>query len=500
MKIFSSSQVRQWEAITLQEQGIPSLALMERAAHACFRWLIEHELTLLPIHLFCGKGNNGGDGLALARMLMENKIPATVYILESGKAGSGDFQENLQQLHQLNANLHYIQSADFFPAISNKELVIDALFGTGLNKPLDDTAGRLAAHLNSSGAMIVSVDIPSGLYADKSSKGNIVVEASYTLSFQQYKMAFLFPENSRFTGEIHILPIGLSSHFEEKEPCPVELTDIDLVKKLVPERNPFSHKGNFGHAALAAGSIGMMGAAVLAAKGCLCSGAGKLTSHVPACGYTIMQATVPEAMCNIAGENTLQEYFTTEGFGCLAIGPGIGTSRETGKWLQKMMLSVKIPLVLDADALNILAADPEFISLVPPGTLITPHPKEFDRLFGSTENDFERLGLAITKAAALNIYIVLKGHFTAIITPMRKVYFNSTGNSGMAKGGMGDALTGIITGLIAQKLLLPEAAILGVYLHGLAGDFAAEKFTRQAMQATDLLECMADAWKKLENE
>ena len=497
MKIFSATQIKEWDSFTIREQQVTSDILMERAANACFQWLVDNGFTKQPIVIFCGKGNNGGDGLALARMLLENNIRVNVHILELGKPGSNDFQLNLQKLHQATANINFIQSEDFFPAIDKDCIVIDALFGTGLNKRLEGIALHLVEHLNNSHAPMVSIDIPSGLFSDKSTKGFTTIHAAYTLSFQSIKLAFLMPENELAVGEFHILKIGLSNQYEEQESAAIEVTDTELIKLIVKKRSKFSHKGNFGHAALIAGSYGMMGAAVLAANGCMKTGSGKLTCYIPSCGYAIMQSAVPEAMCKICGEQFIGAIENMQEYDSIGIGPGIGRQEGIPGVLAKIFAEVKAALVLDADALNTLANDVNLLQKIPAGAVITPHPKEFERLFGSSSNEFERLELAIKKAAEHNIYIILKGHYTAVITPRGKIYFNDTGNAGMAKAGMGDVLTGILTGLLAQKYFLPEAAILAVHLHGLAGDIAAEKYTVQAMQASDLINCMGKAWKIL---
>lgn len=497
MKIFSSAQIRKWDAYTIPEQQIPAEVLMERAANACYHWLINNQLTRQPIRIFCGKGNNGGDGLALARMLLENNIPVTTYILESGKTGTNDFQTNLQRLHHITTDIHFIQSENFFPLIEKNDLVIDALFGSGLNKPLAGTARQLVEHINNSKALIIAIDLPSGLYSDKSSQGLVVINATHTLSFQHAKLAFMFAENDPFVGEFHLLDIGLSKQFEEAEITVHEITDLSIIKSIIRPRNKFSHKGSFGHATIIAGSYGMMGAAVLSARACMYSGAGKLTSYIPSCGYDIMQISLPEAMCKISGDQNIATIEDLNHYTAIGIGPGIGIEKETALALKNILSSYTNPIVLDADALNMLAADKALLSLLPKGSVITPHPKEFERMFGIAANDFERLELAIQKAATFGIYIVLKGHYTAIITPLGKVYFNSTGNAGMAKAGMGDVLTGIITGLVAQQYTLPEALLLAVYIHGSAGDMAAGKYSQQCMQASDLLGFIADAWKSL---
>ena len=497
MKIFSAKQIRAWDQFTISEQQITSAALMEGAAMACYTWLLNHDMTNRPIMVFCGKGNNGGDGLALVRILLNNNIPATAYILETGKPGTEDFQRSLQQLHIISSDIHFLQSDNFFPVIGINCLVIDALFGTGLNKPLDGMARQLANHINKSGANVIAIDVPSGLFIDKSSKGHTVVQATHTLAFQQMKLAFLMPENHQYTGEFHLLPIGLSEHFEMMERSRFEMVTPELIRYICRPIPAFAHKGERGHAAIVSGSFGMMGASVLAAKGCLHSGVGKLTCHTPACGYQVMQVSVPEAMCKVSGENHPVAFELSDRYSGIGVGPGIGTNIDTKHLLMQLLTNVSVPLVLDADALNILATDTSLLHLLPAGTTITPHIGEFERLFGQAPDDFQRLETAIDKASAHQIYIILKGHYTAVITPGKMVYFNGTGNAGMAKAGMGDVLTGILTGLISQRYSLPEAALLGVYLHGLAGDIAAANHSQQAMQASQLADSMQEAWKTL---
>lgn len=504
MKIFSAAQIKKWDEFTIQHEPINSIDLMERAATACYRWLIENNFAEKQYRIFCGKGNNGGDGLAIARLLIQNNCPVTVYILEFGNIGSTDFQTNLERLYQFTTDIHFIQSADFFPEIKKDDLVIDAIFGSGLNKPLEGISAALVDHINTSGATVISIDLPTGLYADKSSKENIVIKATHTLSFQNYKLAFLLPENDMFCGNVHLLNIGLHKAFEKTEAAGFELIDIELIKTIYKPRSKFAHKGTYGHAALLCGSAGMMGAAVLSSLACLRSGAGKLTAYIPKCGYDILQTTVPEAMSFTAGEDHL---LTAAGIGkytSVGIGPGIGMYASHKNLITEIFEKVKSPMVIDADALNTIAENKELLKSIPPSSILTPHPKEFKRLFGESTNaclpdrqDFERLELCKQNSAAHNIYIVLKGHNSLISTPDGKQFFNSTGNAGMATGGSGDVLTGIITGLLAQGYSALDASLLGVYLHGLAGDHAAAGYAEEAMIAGDIVSCLGDAFKEI---
>ncbi len=497
MKILSAEQIRQWDQYTIEQEPISSINLMERATRKCVEWLIDHYPDAPSYAIFCGKGNNGGDGLAIARMLLLENYTVTIYILEFGNKGTDDFQTNLARLHQLpKAAIHYIQSSEHFHALSKEQVILDALFGSGLNRIPEGVTVQLIEHINSSGCEIIAIDIPSGVFTDSSSKNNSTIQATHTLSFQCFKPALLIPENGNSIGELHILDIGLHPGFYQPLFTKFELTDADIIHAVYKPRKQFAHKGNFGHALIVAGSYGKMGAAVLSAKACLRSGVGLLSCHIPVCGYSILQSAVPEAMAvvdehiqiNTKVEEDLSKYKS------IGIGPGLGTSSPAAQMLKEVLESYKNPMVIDADALNIIAAHKDLQLSIPAGSILTPHPKEFERLFGATENDFEKIELAITKAKFLNCIIVLKGHHTFIATPGGLGYFNATGNAGMATGGSGDVLTGILTGLLAQGYSSVETAILGVYLHGLAGDFAAKEFSMEAMTAGDIIENMGKAF------
>lgn len=500
MKILSAMQIRDWDEYTIQHEPISSINLMERAATKCSEWLMQQYPDATSFSVFCGKGNNGGDGLAIARMLMQQNYSVTIYILEFGHKGTDDFQTNLARLHQLpKADIHFIQSEEQFHDLPKDQLVIDALFGSGLNRNLEGVTAKLVEHINNSGCNIISIDIPSGLFVDHSSKGNAVIKATHTLSFQCYKLAFLVAENQDYTGALHILDIGLDNDYYNTVHCQFELIDDSVIHSIYKPRKRFAHKGNFGHALLVAGSYGKMGAAVLSAKACLRSGTGLLTCHIPKCGYEILQTAVPEAIVmadlnvelNTKIEDDLAKYVT------IGIGPGIGTAPVTKMMLRDLFDSYRSPVVLDADALNIIASQKDLLQLIPAGSVLTPHPKEFERLFGETGNDFARIDLALEKAKELNCIIILKGHHSFIATADGRGFFNSTGNPGMATAGSGDVLTGILTGLLAQGYSTVEAAILGTYLHGLAGDIAAKALSMEAMLAGDIISNLGAAFSSL---
>lgn len=500
MKLLSAEQIRLWDQYTIEHEPIPSINLMERAASQCVGWLESNNYLDKSVHIFCGKGNNGGDGLAIARMLAERKIKVAVHILEFGHKGTDDFQANLARLHQHpDVLVRFIQTEENFHALSGDDIIIDALFGSGLNRGLEGVTASLVRHINNSGCTIISIDVPSGLFTDRSSKGQTVINANHTLSFQCYKLAFLMAENSVFVGEVHLLDIRLHPDFYLTVASNYELADNDLIRGIYKPRNKFGHKGNFGHALIVAGSYGKIGAAVLSAKACLRSGAGLLSCHIPKCGYDAMQTSLPEAMVMTDFNSSFNTGLDDdpEKYEAIGIGPGIGIASETKMMLRKILGSANKPLVLDADALNILSSQKDLLNIIPAGSILTPHPKEFERLFGETENEFERIELVLQKARELKLVIVVKGHHTLIAAPDGKAFFNSTGNAGMATAGSGDTLTGILTGLLAQGYSSLDAAILGVFIHGLAGNIAAKKFSMEAMIAGDIIDCLPEAFLHL---
>lgn len=484
----------------MQHEPIASIDLMERAATRCVEWIQAREWHQRRFHIFCGKGNNGGDGLAIARQLVILGYQVDVHILEYGKPGSADFQANLQRLHDLSFTaITFIQAADHFPELTPERIIIDALYGTGLNKPLEGHGAALVQHINVCGATVVSIDLPSGMMADDSSRGQVAIQAAYTLSFQVRKLAFLMQENAPLLGEVSILDIGLHPDFLTSVAGNTFLTDEAFVKKLYRPRNRFAHKGHFGHALVAGGSFGKMGAAVLATKACIMAGAGLTTALVPPAGYQIMQVSVPEAMVvcsDMGGDDAAMDFLPDhiEKYTAIGMGPGMGSQPSL---LHFVLRRYPGPVVMDADAINMLAADESLLEQVPKHSIITPHPKEFERLFGKQANDFVRMNIAIEKAAALGIIIVLKGHHTLIALPEGQVYFNTTGNAGLAKGGSGDVLTGVITGLLAQGYTPAGAAILGVYLHGLAADLATKTIAEESLTATDTINHLSKAFLRL---
>jgi NAD(P)H-hydrate epimerase len=499
MEILSAKEIRAWDEYTIANEPTSSIDLMERAAGCCFDWLESNGYLDRSFTIFCGKGNNGGDGLALARILSLQDCRVIVHILEFGHLGTNDFQANLARLHQSGVEVRFVQGEEHFYPVPSEDIVIDALLGSGLNRPLEGVTARLVEYINQSGNEIIAIDIPTGLFVDRSSKGNTVIRATHTLSFQCFKPAFLVQENEADVGEVHILDIGLHSDFLQQINGAAEMTDGPVIRSIFKPRKSFAHKGNFGHSLMIAGSYGKMGAVVLAAKACLRGGAGLLTCHVPVCGYTIMQTAIPEAMILTDADEKTNTGFPgeLENYSTIGIGPGLGQDARTGWLLNDLLQRYKKPVVLDADGLNILASNPSLWSSLPPYSILTPHPKEFERLFGKAQDDFERIRLAGEQAREKQCVIVLKGHYSFIAMPGGKGYFNSTGNAGMAKGGSGDVLTGILTAMLSQGYSPGEAALLGVYIHGLAGDLAAQSYSQESMLPSDLVEHLGAAFQHI---
>ncbi|UYQ94291.1 NAD(P)H-hydrate dehydratase [Chitinophaga horti] len=503
MKIFSAAQIREADAYTIAHEPVSSAMLMERAAAACAGWLRARFMADTPLYIFCGKGNNGGDGLVIARLLLLRGYNVEVYVVHNSDKTSADRAANYTLLEKEHPHLlHHIHARHDFPTLAPGALVIDAIFGTGLSRPVD---GWVAGILHSISELkdrhtIVAIDMPSGVMADGSSLHAPCVHARYTLSFEFYKLAFLLPENAERVGELHILPIGLHPTYIAQTTTPYHIIDEQTIRTIYQPRKPFSHKGTFGHALLIAGSFGKMGAAVLAAKACLRAGVGLLTLHVPRCGYEIIQSTVPAAMCVAEVEEQYSIHFhegLNPAYKCIGVGPGIGTETATARSLERLLEAVKAPMVLDADALNIIGTYPALLQKVPKNSLLTPHPKEFERLFGATSDDFERLSLLGKKAVELQLYILLKGRYTAIACPDGAVYFNTTGNPGMATGGSGDVLTGILTSLLAQGYSPKAAIVFGVWLHGSAGDQAAARLSEEALLPEDIIDSLGQVFIRL---
>lgn len=493
LKILDIQRIRELDDFTIRNTPIASIDLMERACEAFVEWFTERFEPTQKIGVVCGTGNNGGDGLGIARILLEASYRVDAWVVRGPAPETDDFKKNLARLRSKITVSDFTESSAE-TAFDGCDIILDGIFGSGLSRPAEGVYERAIRAINKSNAVRIAIDIPSGLFADRHSEGERV-KAHYTISFQLPKLAFMFPENHPYVGSWEVVDIGLSRSFIKESKSTFYYLTRKGVKKLHRQRSTFDHKGHYGRALLVAGSYGKMGACVLAAKAAMRSGVGLLTVHVPRLGYSIVQSMAPESMASIDDHN---EIFTRtpplESFDVIGIGPGIGQAEETHEAFKKILASGK-PMVIDADALNILGRHREVIGMVPPGSILTPHPREFERLVGNWRDDFARLEKQIALAKEIKCVIVLKGAYTSIATPDGQAYFNCTGNPGMATGGTGDVLTGILTGLLAQKYSATDAAILGVYLHGLSGDHAAADKGMDALIASDLIDFLPSAFR-----
>lgn len=502
MKILSNIEIRKADAYTITHEPIAAVDLMERAALGCTNWILNHFSKRKSFVVFSGPGNNGGDGLAIARQLAEKGKKISVVRMP------GTFSEcNVINFNRLKdfPSVKVIQVKDALQdeigiLLKSKPLVVDAILGAGISRPADGLYLELIQQVNESGCLIISIDIPSGLNPDSASAGSAsgVIFAAHTLSLELPKLAFMFPQNESNTGHLHLIPIGLNKKFlNELAESKRYYTDIHLASGLLKSRTKFSHKGTYGHGLIIGGSEEKPGAAILAAGGCLRSGVGLLTVSIPSTAVTAMLSRYPEAMVHPHQETFSLPENWLDKTTAIGIGPGTGTDEKASAVLKKIIQEWKGPLVIDADGLNILAENKTWLSFLKPNTILTPHPKEFERLAGKTDDDFSRHQLALDLAFKYQSIIVLKGAHTLIACPDGRSFFNSTGNPGMASGGTGDVLSGIITGLLAQQYAPVSAAVLGVFLHGMAGDFAAEKEGEEGLVATDLIDFLGPSFKVL---
>lgn len=505
MKILNVDQIREADKFTIENEPVSSLLLMERAGGALVNRLVElidHEST---VYVLCGAGNNGGDGFVIARLLGEKGFEIVVLINSKENNRTNDNITNLTHVKQnKNIRVEEMFFFDFSMINSNKcPVIVDALFGSGLARPLSGEYATFINKVNQIDALKLSIDLPSGLFVDwLNDKDDIVFHSNHTFSIEFPKLSFFFLENYKYIGNWDIVPISLHPDFVQNVPVNHFYTTIEQIKRIIKPRSNISHKGDFGKALLVIGSYGMMGAAVLSAKSCMRSGVGLLKVHVPQCGYTSMQVSVPEAMVDLDDH---PHYFTSlspeimDYADVIGVGCGIGKNEQTSIGLKNIIQSFRKPFVMDADAINILADNKTWLSFLPPYSILTPHLKEFERLTGYSSNSFERLQKLKDFSVKYQVVVVLKGPNSAIATPEGDLFFNSSGNSGLATAGSGDVLTGIIVGLVAQGYSSINAAILGVYLHGLSADIAITKIqSMESLIASDIIDNLGSAFQKIQ--
>lgn len=500
-KIFTGEYIKALDQYTIEHDKVSSIDLIDRAAHTFVeRFCRLYSSTNGSIVVFAGSGNNGADALSIAQILYKRNYSIKVYLFNTSKSLSPECNEKKESLLSL-PSLPLIEVVDSFefPELSSRTIIIDGLFGCGLNRDLAGGYLKLVQFINNSDCKVVSIDIPSGMNPNQTRFGNNenIIHANYTLTFEFPKKAFFFSESKPYTGDVEVLNIGLSQEGKELLPSDyLQTTDLDIDQLLRP-RDQYAHKGTFGHTLLIAGSRGKMGAAILAAKGALRSGVGKLTALVPnSIGEFVMHTAIPEAMLMVDdATDPLAQSIPLQDFNSIAIGPGLGQSDHSFRLLENVLMRANKPIVLDADALNILAESRDLLSYLPEESILTPHPKELERLTGYCETSGQRLEEAQIFASRYTVYVVLKGANTAICTPSGQVIFNPTGNPALATPGSGDVLTGIIASFLAQGYTPYTASIVGTYLHGLAADYYAARYDHYSMLASNITDYLAEAFK-----
>lgn len=501
MKIFRTDQIKGIDNYTILHEPIASHELMERAASRLFSWYVNRFERSRKVFVFAGPGNNGGDGLVLAGMLAQDRYDVELYYVRFTEKTSSDWEFNFRRLPvDSRIDVKILTSAEQFPVISSDDVIFDAIFGSGLTRAVEGLPKEIIRLINRAGALKISVDIPSGLFGEDNSGNDkeAIVRADYTLSFQFPKLAFLFAENADFAGQWEVLNIGLSETAIHDTSSPYSLVEQGDIAPLLSVRKKFDHKGVFGHGLLIAGSKGKMGAAILGAGAALRTGIGLISCHIPSSGRIIMQTSVPEAMVRTDESDDIISKIDTNGsFDAAAVGPGLGMDDATGKALHSFLEEFRKPVVIDADAINLLSLNTKWYSLLNASVILTPHPKEFERLAGKSDNCYDRLQRQLGFSVKHNCIVVLKGAYTSVTTPEGRVFFNSTGNPGMATAGSGDVLTGIILSLLAQGYSSENAALTGVYLHGLAGDIGAEKAGYESLIASDIINNIGKAYYRI---
>ena len=501
MKIFTSAQIHELDKFTIENEPVKSIDLMERSAKAITQAITEVWGSQTPVIIFAGPGNNGGDALAVGRMLCDKGYDVCAYLFNVSGHLSEDCVINRKRLFDKKSKALIEVTQEFEPPqLDAGTLVVDGLFGSGLNKPLAGGFASLVKYINASPAQVVSIDIPSGLMTEDNTYNvrTNIIRANLTLTLQLPKLSFLFPENQMYIGRLKVLDIRLSKQGIDKIDANYTLIEENDIRPRLLHRDPFAHKGKMGNALIIAGSYGMGGASVLATKACLRAGAGKVTTHTPKRNSMLLQISVPEAIIQFDREETIfSEAVDTEDFNAVGIGPGLGTSEQTAIAIIAQLRRTQCPVVADADAINVIANHRAWLQQLPKGIIMTPHPKEFDRLEGPSTDSYERLMKARDLAQRLHGYILVKGHHTSLCLPDGHIMFNSTGNAGMATAGSGDVLTGIITGLLARGSKHEDACVVGMYLHGLAGDIAARELGIESVIASDLIKYIPQAFKRI---
>lgn len=501
MKIFKSGQIREIDRLTIMNEPVASVDLMERAASGLFRHITSRFAPDKRICVFAGPGNNGGDGLALARMLYGKGYDVSVFHIAFSEKVTDDWEANRKRLEGIpGLSCTIVSHESELPGLSDDMVCIDALLGSGLARPVEGLAAATIRHINNSGATVVSVDIPSGLFGEDN-RGNTpenIIRADLTLTFQFPRLSFFFAANRKYTGEWVVIDIGLDPDALKEMPSSFSYALEGDINAILRKRDKFAHKGNFGRGLLVAGSYGKMGAALLGARASMRSGIGLLTCHIPSSGLSALNVFVPEAMASPDGNENIVTGITDPcSYDAVAAGPGMGTDELTCLAFRKLLESYRKPMVIDADGINILAKHRDWLALLPAGSVLTPHPGEFERIAGAAEDGYERLMRQMRFSQDYNCVLVLKGAYSSVSSPEGLVSFNSTGNPGMATAGSGDVLTGIILSLLAAGYAPFDAAVASAFIHGLAGDLAALDMGHEALVASSVIDNLGKAFMKI---
>lgn len=503
MKLFTAENIREIDKYTIDNEPVRSTDLMERAASAIFEWVIFNIEKDASVVIFAGPGNNGGDGLALARMMSEARYSPVLCYVNFTDNTTGDWKINMERLEKAGVHIINASSVEHFPVLSYETLVIDAIFGTGLSRKLEGLPSAAVKYINQAGARIIALDCPSGLFSEDNTGNDTdsIVRADITLTLQFPKISFYMADNYQYTGDYITLPIGLHPRAIREKSTGYFALDSHIIKPLLKSIGKFDHKGSNGHGLIVAGSCGKFGASVLSSRAALRTGLGLLTVHMPGSAADIIHGAIPEAMVQCDQSDILISCICDmQKYDAIGVGPGLGTKPNTVKAIQELLKKYRGPMVVDADAINIISSNREFLKYLPKNTILTPHPGEFDRLAGKSDSSYGRLTKQQDLARETGCIIILKGANTSIVFPDGRTWFNTTGNPGMATAGSGDVLTGMVLSLLTQGYSPSDAALISVYVHGFAGDLASERIGYESLIASDIINNIGPAFKSIRKD
>lgn len=510
MKVATAEQMQELDRKAIETYRIPGIVLMENAGRGATEAIAKAfpDLQKMKIAIIAGKGNNGGDGFVVARYLLNSGVPVKVYLLADPKALRGEAEINAQIFSRMKGEVISVPSSKDYQKVKKElerfDLLIDAIFGTGLDAEVRGYYREVIDHLNTLQKPIVAIDIPSGLDANSGKPLGTAIRASLTVTFGLPKVGHLIPPGPEYTGEVKVIDIGYPRKLVEEEKIQAHLLDKEEIRAwLSVPRRPNTHKGDYGHLLVIAGSVGKTGAAAMACEAALRMGAGLVTLVIPKSLNPIMEMKLTEVMTEPLPE-TPKQTLSLRAFNSILrlcenkkaviIGPGVGTFKETQTLVVRLLRALEIPVILDADGLTALTSQPKILPVSNRSLILTPHPGEMARLTRSSSKEVQddRIGTSRSFSQSNHLYLVLKGYRTLIATPKGEVFINPTGNPGMASGGTGDVLTGMIGGLVCQGFDILQSLQVAVYLHGLAGDLMAKELGEKSLIATDIIRKIPD--------